>query len=103
MSYLFIAERLHTLPFAIPVNEESIPLALGKMESEIADLSFKIHFLIDQEAGAIYRIYKDSNGDLQVSPEEDSIKELGSETNYHYFEGTQEIDAGKPETAEMIE
>ena len=94
MSYLVIAEKSYTLPFVIPVNEKIISSALGRLASDLAENPEQLiafHFLIDQEADAIYRIYKDSEGKLQVSPEEDSIKELGELTNYHYFEGTQEM------------
>ena len=94
MSYLIIVEKSHTLPFVIPVNEKSISSALSNLASDFAETPeqlIKFHFLIDQEADAIYRIYRDSEGELQVSPKEDSIKELGELTNYHYFEGTQEI------------
>jgi hypothetical protein len=104
MSYLIILKKSLTLPFAIAVSEESIASALSVVEDSFADtpnelISFQ--FLIDQEANAIYRIYEDSSGELQVSPEEDSMKELGELTSHHYFEGTQQID--KPETAEMIQ
>ena len=104
MSYLIILEKSHTLPFALPINEESISSALAKLKGDFAeapDQLVSFQFLIDQEANAIYRIYKDSSGELQVSPEEDSMKELGELTSHHYFEGTQQID--KPETAEMIQ
>jgi hypothetical protein len=104
MSYLIILKKSHTLPFVLPVNEKSIASALSELKkgfAETPDQLVSFHFLIDQETNAIYRIYKDSNGELQVSPEEDSMKELGELTNHHYFEGTQQID--KPETAEMSE